>query len=138
MELAETERSKREQQNARNAASQDGPTLQGLRPAEALAVAKEDVDVERRRLAVQRSLDSSGKVTLVKSRASHRTLDLADGSVATLSRRMAGSGPWIFPGKKPGRPYTYSGLVGAHDRVLERIGFGFDVYSFRHWNALSN
>ena len=88
--------------------------------------------MERRRLAVQRSLDSSGKVTLVKSRASHRTLDLADGSVATLSRRMAGSGPWIFPGKKPGRPYTYSGLVGAHDRVLERIGFGVDVYSFRH------
>ena len=22
--------------------------------------------------------------------------------------------------------------MGAHDRVLERIGFGFDVYSFRH------
>ncbi len=106
--------------------------LQGLRPAEALALAKQDLNLEARTLSVHRSLDSSGRVTLVKSKASRRTLDLADESVAILGRRMAGSGPWIFPGKKPGRPYTYSGLVGAHDRVLERVGFAVDIYSFRH------
>ena len=106
--------------------------LQGLRPAEALGLAKQDVDVDARKLVTRRSLDSSGRVTLVKSRASRRTLDLADESVAILARRMAGSAPWVFPGKKPGRPYTYSGLVGAHDRVLERIGFAVDIYSFRH------
>ena len=57
---------------------------------------------------------------------------MADESVAILGRRMAGSALWIFPGKKSGRPYTYSGLVGAHDRVLERVGFAVDIYSFRH------
>ncbi len=106
--------------------------LQGLRPGEALALSKQDIDLEGRTVSVRRSLDPSGRPVLTKSKAGKRELDLADEAVVILGRRIGGRSPWMFPGKKPGRPYTYSALVGCHDRILEKIGFGFDIYTFRH------
>ena len=106
--------------------------LQGLRPSETLALRNDDVDLETTTVQVQRSLDSSGRVTMTKSTAGRRELRLADEATVILGRRIGTNSPWVFPGKKQGRPYTYSGLVGCHDRILEKIGFGFDIYAFRH------
>ena len=106
--------------------------LQGLRPSETLALRNDDVDLETTTVQVQRSLDSSGRVTMTKSTAGRRELRLADEATVILGRRIGTNSPWVFPGKKQGRPYTYSGLVGCHDRILEKIGFGFDIYAFRY------
>ncbi len=106
--------------------------LHGLRPGEALALKNDDIDLDDRTLRIERSLDASGKVTPPKRPSSRRTLALSDEAYAILCRRTASGSLWVFPGKKPGRPYTYSGLVGCHDRILAKIGFGFDIYAFRH------
>jgi len=95
---------------------------QGLRPSEALALRKADVNLDRRELEVPKS----------KSKASSRTLNLTGESLVILGRRMAGDGVWVFPGSRKAEPFTYSGLVGAHNRALERSGTSFGIYSLRH------
>lgn len=95
---------------------------QGLRPSEALTISKQDVDPERRELRVPKS----------KSKSSARTLNLTGESILILGRRMATVGPWAFPGLRASEPFTYSGLVGAHNRALETSQTSFGIYSLRH------
>jgi integrase len=95
---------------------------QGMRPSEALVLRKADVDLERRELLVLKS----------KSKAGSRTLNLTGESLLILGRRMASDGVWVFPGSRRSEPFTYSGLVGAHNRALEESGTSFGIYSLRH------
>ena len=95
---------------------------QGLRPSEVLAIRKADVNLDRRELEVSKS----------KSKASSRTLNLTGESLVILGRRMPGDGVWVFPGSRKTEPFTYSGLVGAHNRALEDSGTSFGIYSLRH------
>ena len=96
--------------------------LQGPRPQEVLSLLKENWDYENKTLRIPNG----------KSRAARRTLHLTDESMLLLGRRMAGDSRQIFPGKDARRPYSYSGLVGAHNRVLDETGLSFDIYSLRH------
>ena len=94
---------------------------QGMRPDEALSLAKTDVDLERNQLYIRRG----------KSKAARRTLDLTSESRQILGRRMGGSSTWIFPSpRRPGRHLTR--LNSAHDRVCRQAGLGFVLYDFRH------
>ena len=96
--------------------------LQGLRPDEVLRLEPEHIDLGAKTL----------RVVLGKSRASRRKLDLTAESVSILGRRLALADQWIFPGRKRDQHYTYSGLVGAHNRALTESGTSFDIYSLRH------
>jgi integrase/recombinase XerD len=96
--------------------------LQGLRPTEAMAVAKDTVDLESRTLRVVRGKSASAK----------RVLNLTDESSRILGRRMPGDSPWCFPGRYPNKPMTYSGLINAHNKALKSSGTLFNPYSFRH------
>jgi len=96
--------------------------LQGLRPDEVLSLKKAAVDLAEKTLTVVHS----------KSAASRRTLNLTDESCRILGRRFPGEAIWCFPGKRPGRHLTYSGLVNAHNKSLEKSSTWFNLYSLRH------
>ena len=98
---------------------------QGMRPDEALSLAKSDVYLERGQVQIQKG----------KSPAARRALDLTHDSRVILARRLAGSSPWIFPGRLPGE--HMGRLNGAHDRLCQKAGedgimLNFVLYDFRH------
>lgn len=108
---------------------------QGLRPdCEVLQIRRADVDFEARTLRIPQS----------KSKAGRRTLNLTDESLRILARRLeATETDWAFPGQEhvggpryrdlPDRPLSYSGLVSAHGRVLQKVDvIPFVLYSLRH------
>jgi integrase len=85
--------------------------LQGLRPGEAIALRKEDIDLDRNYLLVRCG----------KTRAARRRLSLTPESAAILARRIAPAlSPWVFPS-----PYDHARhiqkLNATHDRVLDRL-----------------
>lgn len=122
---------------------------QGMRPEEALALAKTDIDLERGQLHVRGG----------KSKAARRSLDLTVESRSILARRVsppvpmnateaerkaieaATKSPWIFPSdRRPGEHILR--LNSAHDRLCveseedakENGGMKIDfvLYDFRH------
>jgi integrase len=109
---------------------------QGLRPTEALALTKDDVDLGRRILFIRQG----------KSRAARRELYLVPAAAALLEHRMARPYDFIFPGwrrclrrwEHNGQAYTYSGLINAHKEVFAALNREtvvlepFDMYSLRH------
>jgi integrase len=112
---------------------------QGLRPAEALSLTKRDVDLKEHLLFVCKG----------KSRAAKRELHLMTSAVELLAPRMKRRYEHLFPGGRRnynGKPYSYSGLVNAHNAVfaaLNREALAqeppaplviepFDLYSLRH------
>ena len=69
--------------------------LQGCRPEELMALRKEHVDIEARRV----------KIAGGKTRAARRTLDLCNESVELIAARMGGESQWVFPSdRRAGRP----------------------------------
>ena len=113
---------------------------QGLRPdCEVLQIRHSNVDLVAGKLFVPQS----------KSRASKRLLELTEESKRVLGRRIGATpGPWVFPGREhvggpryrevSDRPLSYSGLISAHNRLLNRIRNArptfpaFALYSLRH------
>jgi integrase len=94
---------------------------QGMRPEEALALSKFDVNLDRSQLQIRAG----------KSVAARRTLDLTPESREILGRRMAGHSEWIFPA--PRKPGQHIGrLNNAHDAVCAKGGFSFVLYDLRH------
>jgi integrase len=94
---------------------------QGMRPEEALALRKLDVNLGRGQLEIRAG----------KSAAARRTLDLTPESREVLARRMAGPSEWVFPApRKLGQ--HIGGLNNAHDRICAQGGFSFCIYDLRH------
>jgi integrase len=94
---------------------------QGLRPEEALALRKLDVNLDRGQLQIR-----SGK-----SAAARRTLDLTPESGEILARRTAGESSWIFPaprklGQHIGR------LNNTHNTACGKAALSFVLYDLRH------
>lgn len=112
---------------------------QGCRPMEVLSLRKEDVDFERGIIRV-RITETSGKRA-----ASERTLYMTPNVRAVLGRRMEGPRAkrdkprppteWLFPNRnewRQGRDTHVVSVQTAHNRVLDKIGAQFVLYSFRH------
>jgi integrase len=105
---------------------------QGMRPEEVVSLSKEDVDLERGQLHIQRG----------KSKAARRTLDLTAESRSILARRMEKDSRrkdsrWIFPSPtKPGEHIQR--LNRGHDAAIKedeekgRNALNFVLYDFRH------
>jgi integrase len=92
-----------------------------LRPAEALSLAKNDVDLDRGQIHSRYG----------KTRAAHRTLDLITDSRRVLAARVNPSSPWIFPsGQRVGK--HLGKMNSAHDRLCAKAGLHFVLYDFRH------
>jgi integrase len=94
---------------------------QGMRPEEALALSKFDVNLDRGQLQIR-----SGK-----SAAARRILDLTPESREILARRMAGKTSWVFPApRKPGQ--HISRLNNVHNAVCTKASASFVLYDLRH------
>jgi integrase len=94
---------------------------QGCRPEEILALATEDIDLERKQMHIRRG----------KTDSARRTLDLTPESLGILARRMRGESKWVFQSKrKPGEHMVR--LNNAHDEVCEQGKMAFCIYDFRH------
>jgi integrase len=99
---------------------------QGLRPEEATALAKDDINLETGMIHVRRG----------KTRAANRFLDMTAESRAILMARMIGSSLWIFPSTR--KPGSHIGRINsAHDSIVEEAASkGMEVncvpYDFRH------
>lgn len=90
---------------------------QGMRPEEALALSKFDVNQDRGQLQIR-----SGK-----SAAARRTLDLTPESREILARGMAVESSWIFPA--PRKPGQHIGrLNNAHSAVCTKGALSFVLY----------
>jgi integrase len=98
----------------------------GVRPEEATVLAKEDVDLKRGTIHIQRS----------KSNASDRILDLTAEARKIIARRMGGKSKWIFPSERiPGD--CIGRINSAHDRLVaqaaqEGIVINWVPYDLRH------
>jgi integrase len=99
---------------------------QGVRPEEAAALAKVDVNLKRRQVLIRKS----------KSAASERTLDLTTESCKILASRMKGTSPWIFPSDR--KSGCHIGRINsAHDALVaqaekEGVIINWVPYDFRH------
>lgn len=99
---------------------------QGVRPEEATALAKRDVDFEASTIFI-----SSGK-----SKAARRTLNMTLETRQIMKRRMEGDSPWIFPSVR--KPDWHIGRINSgHDRILaeaakDGVALDFVPYDFRH------
>jgi integrase len=94
---------------------------QGVRPDEAMSIAKADVDLDARKLTIPKS----------KSNAGRRTLKLTTESWQILARRMLSPGPWIFPSsRRKGEHITK--LNCPHDRAVAKLQMSFVMYDLRH------
>ena len=94
---------------------------QGMRPEEALALRKLDVNLDRGQLQIR-----SGKST-----AARRTLDLTPESREILARRTAGESSWIFPApRKPG--HHIGRLNNTHNTACGKAALSFVLYDLRH------
>lgn len=95
--------------------------LQGMRPAEVVALRKEDYDEAGGTLLVRASKTTAGR----------RTLLLTEEARQILSRRAKSAGPWMFP--TPNQPGRHIEKVnGAHDRLTAAIGATWVLYDLRH------
>lgn len=95
---------------------------QGVRPEEAMALPKKNVDLDARTLRVGKSKTKKGTGRLLK---------LTTESWQILARRMSSPGPWIFPSsRRLGSHITK--LNCPHDRALERLKMNFVLYDLRH------
>jgi len=94
---------------------------QGMRPEEALALSKFDVNLDRAQLQIRAG----------KSVAARRILDLTPESREILGRRMAGQSAWIFPAPRK-RGQHVARLNNAHDRVCAKASLNFVLYDLRH------
>ncbi len=95
--------------------------LQGLWPAEVIALRKEDVSIAEGFLRVRKG----------KTRAARRRLKLTSESKEILGRRLASVGPWVFPSEKRAGEHITK-LNCPHDRVLRKTGLNFVLYDLRH------
>jgi integrase len=94
---------------------------QGMRPEEALALSKFDVNQDRGQLQIR-----SGK-----SVSARCILDLTSESQEILARKVTGDSSWIFPAsRKPGQ--HIGRLNSAHDAVCAKAGLSFVRYDLRH------
>jgi integrase len=99
---------------------------QGMRPEEAVAIAKDDIDIERGTLKIRKG----------KTKKAKRMLDLTTESKSILSRRMKEGATWIFPSKrKPGNHIPR--INSQHDQLLKDakkagIILAFTPYDMRH------
>jgi integrase len=108
---------------------------QGMRPEEALALARTDVDLIAGQLYIRKG----------KTKAARRTLDLTSESRSILARRLQKGhedqedqkdSKWVFPSpKRPGHHILR--LNSAHDRLCEKSKedgtiISFVLYDFRH------
>ncbi|MGI8958539.1 MAG: tyrosine-type recombinase/integrase [Bryobacteraceae bacterium] len=95
---------------------------QGMRPEEAMALPKVNVNLGKRTLRVGKSKTRKGR---------GRILKLTTESWQILARRMSSPGPWIFPSnRREGAHITK--LNCPHDRALEKLKMHFVFYDLRH------
>jgi integrase len=98
--------------------------MQGCRPEELMALRKEHIDIEARRV----------KIAGGKTRAARRTLDLWNESVELIAAHRGGESHWVFPSdRRPGRPIGK--LQGPHDLVCRETGLSFVIHDLRHMFA---
>ena len=94
---------------------------QGVRPDEAMSLAKADVNLKARKITIRKS----------KTNAGLRTLKLTTENWQILARRMLSPGPWIFPSwRRKGQHITK--LNGPHDRAVTKLRIPFVLYDLRH------
>jgi integrase len=109
----------REQARAFLSATEDDPLgplyrlalATGMRRGELLALQWQDVDLRRRRIAVQHTLTDDGELAPAKTARSRRTIELSPRTAASLKthrERLLAAGlrasPWVFPAAHGG-PY---------------------------------
>jgi integrase len=98
---------------------------QGMRPEEALALRKEDVDLERGQVHIRRG----------KTKSARRTLDLTAESKSVLAARCQSASVWVFPSDRK-RGAHISKLNNTHDTACAaakgRVALHFCLYDFRH------
>lgn len=110
----------------------------GLRPGEAMALRPSDIDLERRRVLIERTVLVAGGVGPTKGGGSG-WVDLAPGAATILRRRIATSpNPlWIFPGLK-GRGLNHPTVERNFERIAARAGLPSHLtpHSLRHTFAV--
>jgi integrase len=94
----------------------------GMRKAEVLGLAWEDIDVARRTLSVELQLDRAGRRAPLKTKRSRRRVAIPlDLAAALAEHRLASTGDLVFS-RRDGRPYGHRTADHALSGACSRAG----------------
>lgn len=105
----------------------------GLRPGEAMALQPADVDFERRRVRVERTVLVQGGIGPTKT-GEVGWVDLPPGAAEILQPRVDARGVWLFPGRVAVMPMGHATVEHAFKRIAARVGLPghFTPHCLRH------
>lgn len=94
----------------------------GLRVGEAIGLRAEDVALDQPVVHVQRTIRAGGKANDPKTKRSRRKVRLTENAVSVLREIRVGETGWLFPGRNPAKPISYTNVSKLTHRIAMRAG----------------
>jgi integrase len=94
----------------------------GLRVGEVLGLRAEDVSLEQPVVHVQRNIRAGGIAGEPKTARSRRRVRLTENAARVLRDIRVGETGWLFPGRNPAKPLSYSTVSLLTARIALRAG----------------
>lgn len=99
---------------------------EGLRIGEALALTKDDIDFEKGKISITKTLNELGKITSPKTNESVREVPIFKPALPLLQQIVKYKGKFLFD-------FTYNAVYLDFVKVMQSIGLsGFSLHSTRH------
>lgn len=94
----------------------------GLRVGEAIGLRAEDVSLDQPVLHVRRTIRSGGREGDPKTTKSRRKVRLTEPAANVLREIRVGETGWLFPGRNPQKPISYTNVSKLVTRIAMRAG----------------
>lgn len=94
----------------------------GLRVGEVLGLRAEDVALDQPVVRVQRTIRAGGIPGDPKTAKSRRRVRLTENAASILREIRVGETGWLFPGRNPTKPISYTTVAKLTDRIAMRAG----------------
>jgi integrase len=94
----------------------------GLRVGEVLGLRAEDVALDKPIVHVRRTIRAGGREGEPKTQSSRRKVRLTENAANVLRGIRVGETGWLFPGRNPEKPISYTNVSKLTDRIAMRAG----------------
>jgi integrase len=94
----------------------------GLRIGEVLGLRAEDIALDQPVLHVRRNIRAGGIEGETKTAKSRRKVRLTENAANVLREIRVGETGWLFPGRNPAKPISYTNIAQLTNRIAMRAG----------------